>query len=95
MHRPLAVPQINAKRDRLPVPLIQFKGYIMIITTGDKMSYQIDAKDKMVHCNDVNAVLDGISDIVPICKSDRDLINELHMDRAGLLEFITVVLFEQ
>jgi len=51
-----------------------------------------DKKDLLVHCNDVNAVLDGISDIQPICQTDRDLINELHLTREGLIEFITVAL---
>ena len=53
-----------------------------------------DKKDRMVHCNDVNAVLDGISDIVPISKLDRRMVNELHLDRGGLIEFITAVLLD-
>jgi len=54
----------------------------------------MDKKDLMVHNNDINAVLDGISDIQPICKADRQTINELHMSRKDLIEFITVVLLD-
>ena len=49
----------------------------------------------IVHYKDINTVLDAIDMIQPICQADRNMVNDLTMDRAGLLEFITVVLLDQ